>query len=204
MSNWIKHPVILEGEKVILSPLQEEHFDELINNSQNELIWTYMPVNGMNKALLHSVLKEALIKQNNSEQYPFVIIDKKNHKIIGSTRYLQLNEEHRNLEIGYSWYLPEYWGKGYNEESKFLLLNHCFEVLKTVRVQLIASDKNLRSRKAILRIGAQFEGILRSVIIRNGEKKNIAYYSILEEEWALVKKELHNLFIKKYSNPIIE
>jgi N-acetyltransferase len=200
MPNWIKHPLKLEGKKVILLPLSEEYFDELINSSQDEIIWKYMPIKGTDKEVFLSTLKDAILKRDKKEQYPFVIINKMNGKIMGSTRFLHLNEEHRNLEIGYTWYLPEYWGKGYNEECKYILLRYCFEELKTIRVQVITSDKNLRSRKAIERIGGKLEGILRSVVIRQGDKRNVAYYSIIEEEWNEVKQMLSKLYENKYAN----
>lgn len=200
MTNWIRHPLILEGEKVKLVPLSEQHFEELIRLSNDEIIWTYMPVKGTDKEKLLAALTEAILKRDNSEQYPFVVINKSTGKVIGSTRFLHLNEEHRNLEIGYTWYLPEYWGKGYNDECKFLLLRHCFEELKTVRVQIITSNKNLRSRKAIERVGGKFEGVLRDVVIRNGDKRSVAYYSIIEEEWNDVKQMLPKLYEERYSN----
>lgn len=200
IANWINHPINLQGEIVILAPLDEKYFDEISNTSQDEKIWTYMPVKGTDKGKIISILEEAIGKRVQHEQYPFVVIEKKTKKIIGCTRYLQINQEHRNLEIGYTWYLPEYWGKGYNEECKLLLLTHCFDVLKTIRVQLIAWDKNMRSRRAIERIGATFEGILRNVVVRQGEKRSVAYFSIIEEEWENVKRNLTELVKKKYDH----
>lgn len=200
IANWINHPINLQGEKVILAPLEEKYFDEISNTSQDEKIWTYMPMKGTDKGKIISILEEAIGKRVKKEQYPFVVIEKKTKKIIGCTRYLQINPEHRNLEIGYTWYLPEYWGKGYNEECKLLLLTHCFEVLKTIRVQLIAWDKNMRSRRAIERIGATFEGIHRNVVIRQGEKRSVAYFGIIEEEWENVKRNLTELVKQKYDH----
>lgn len=197
MNTWINLPIQLDGEKLKLLPLNEEYFDELIAVSKHPLIWTYMPVNGTQPALLRNALNEALQKRDKGEQYPFVVVNKATGKLIGSTRFLQINPEHRNLEIGYTWYLPDYWGKGYNEECKWLLLKYCFEVLNTVRVQLIAWDKNLRSRQAIERIGATFEGIQRNVIIRNGEKRSIAYYSILDEDWKMVEPKLKKMMTER-------
>ncbi len=198
MTEWIKHPLELEGEKVRLIPLSEEYFDELIGLSHEEIIWTYMPVNGTDIEKLRAALNEALLKRDKGEQYPFVVLNKATGKVMGSTRYLRINAEHRNLEIGYTWYLPEYWGKGYNEECKYLLLKYCFEELKTIRVQIITSSKNLRSQKAIERIGGKFEGVLRNVVIRNGDKRSVAYYSIIEEEWNDVKQLLIKLYTEKY------
>ncbi|CAN5634787.1 GNAT family protein [soil metagenome] len=199
MTDWINHPLRLEGEKVLLLPMTEEHFEEIINSSQDEIIWTYMPVKGTNRERLLSILTEAITKRDTNEQYPFVVIEKATGKIIGSTRLLQLNKEHRNLEIGYTWYLPQYWSKGYNEECKLLLLTYCFEELKTIRVQLIAWDKNLRSRKAIERIGAKLEGIKRNVVIRQGDMRSTACYSIIVDEWSEVKQMLTGLLKIKYS-----
>lgn len=132
-----------------------------------------MPVRGMEEATLRKALHEALDKRDVGEQYPFVVLHNASGKMMGSTRFLHLNAEHRNLEIGYTWYLPEYWGKGYNEECKFLLLQHCFDVLKTIRVQIITSSKNVRSQKAIEKIGGQYEGLLRHVVVRNGDKRSV-------------------------------
>lgn len=197
MNNWLSHPLVLEDELVKLVPLAIEHFEELADASSDEIIWTYMPVRGMDKNQLLVALKDALKKREEGEQYPFVVVDKQTGRLIGSTRYLRLNEEHRNLEIGYTWYLPDYWGSGYNEACKLLLLTHCFETLKTVRVQIIASDLNVRSRRAIERLGAVFEGVLRDVVIRNGNKRSVAYYSILEEEWPTVQSTLKALKTKR-------
>jgi RimJ/RimL family protein N-acetyltransferase len=199
MSNWIKHPLKLEGEKIFLVPLETSHFDELINSSTDEMIWTFMPVNGSDKNKLSAALNDSLLQRELHEQYPFVIIDKERKKIIGSTRYLKISEEHKNLEIGWTWYIREYWGKGYNEECKLLLLQHCFEELKTIRVQLITWDKNSRSRKAIERIGAKFEGIIRNAVIRHDGKRSSAFYSILDDEWEDVKVKLTKLVSDKYA-----
>lgn len=188
--SWLKHPIELEGEHVKLLPLEEKYFPELIEAGKEEIIWTYMPARGFEADKLTGALRESLALREKGEQYPFVVIDKLKNKVIGSTRYLKITEEFRNLEIGWTWYRPEYWASGYNEECKLLLLTHCFETLKTVRVQIVAAEKNARSRKAILRIGATFEGVLRHIVIRNGEKRSAAYYSILEEEWEKVKADL--------------
>ena len=200
---WINHPITLEGEKVILLPLEETHFDDLISGSRDEIIWTYLPVDGTIPAQVRAALLESLQLRKKNEQYPFVVFDKINNIVIGSTRLLKLSVEHRNLEIGWTWYLPPYWGKGYNEECKLLLLTFCFEILKVVRVQICASDKNTRSRKAIERIGATFEGILRSIVIRYDGKRNTACYSIIEEEWPSVKENLEKLVREKRENMVI-
>lgn len=195
--NWINEPLTLRGTKVSLLPLEESHFEALTAAAKAEIIWTYMPVRGYEPATLKAALQEALVLREKGEQYPFVVVENATQKIIGSTRFLKLNKEHRNLEIGWTWYMPEYWGRGHNEECKLLLMKHCFDVLKTMRVQIVTSDTNLRSRGAIARVGGKFEGILRSLMIRNGAKRNVAFYSILEEEWPEVKVNLERLCKEK-------
>jgi len=95
------------------------------------------------------------------------------------------------LKIGWTWIVKDYWGTNVNFESKFLLLSYCFEILKTVRVQLKTKDTNMRSRKAIEKIGAKFEGILRKDKIQDdGTTRNAAYFSILDDEWENAKTKL--------------
>ena len=105
--------------------------------------------------------------------------------------------KHKKLEIGSTWLHPDYWATAINPECKLLLLTYCFEVLQAVRVQLKTDEKNMRSRKAIEKIGGQFEGILRNDMIRdNYTKRNSAYFSIIDDEWKDKKArliELHNL-----------
>ncbi len=189
--NRIQHPVILEGIKVKLVPLETAHFDELLAVGKNEIIWEQISINGADSERLLQHLKSAVLKRATGEQYAFTVIDKVNGKLIGSTLYHNIFPEHRKLEIGWTWYDPAYWRTGYNRECKLLLLTHCFEVLKTVRVQLQTDENNHRSRTAILGIGATFEGILRKERVRaNGLFRNTAMYSILDDEWPQVKARL--------------
>ncbi len=191
--SWIQHPLILEGQKVILVPLERKHFDGHAELAKNKDIWTWYHYDGTNKDTLVKNLEDTLTLFDRGEQYPFTVIDKLKGKIIGTTRFLRINPEFRNLEIGATWYNPDYWSKGYNEECKLLLLTYCFETLHCVRVQFTAWDKNLRSRKAIERIGAKFEGIMRNAGIRLGEVRSNACYSIIIEEWDEVKDTLQGL-----------
>lgn len=192
--NWIQHPLILEGKYVRLVPLSNEHIDELISISTEERIWEFLSKPGYDADVLRTELKSAILKRMNGEEYPFVIIDKLNNKIIGCTRYMDMYPEHRKLEIGWTWYNPAYWGTGYNNECKLLLLTHAFESLNCVRVTLKTWDKNMRSRKAIQKIGAQFEGILRNERIRyDGTIRNTAVFSIIAEEWTGIKESLQSI-----------
>jgi RimJ/RimL family protein N-acetyltransferase len=187
----IQHPVLLEGQRVRLMPLDNSHFAELLEVGSNPEIWKNISIRGYEKDTLLTHLKSAVLRRSNGEIYPFTIIDKQNGKIIGSTFLHNLFPEHRKLEIGWTWYDPEYWGTGYNTECKLLLLSYCFEKLNTVRVQFQTDERNARSRAAIQKVGGKFEGILRKERIKaDGMPRNTVIFSIVDEEWKEVKAML--------------
>jgi RimJ/RimL family protein N-acetyltransferase len=198
MTNWVKYPTTLEGQSVNLISLTENHLPELGELAKDKRIWEFFPYDASDINRFMTLYKTAILEREKGTQFPFVIFHKKQEKIIGSTRYLDIQKQHRKLEIGGTWLKPDYWGTGINLECKLLLLTHCFEGLKTVRVQLKTDEKNVRSRKAIEKIGGQFEGILRNEIIRdNYTKRNSAFYSIIEEEWTIQKQILSELVSAK-------
>ena len=196
--NWITENIELIGNLIIVKPLDVNDFDELINSSQDEIIWKFLPTNGTDKNLLRKELELALVEKEKGNQYPFIVIEKATNKIIGCTRFIKMNQVYLNLEIGWTWFLPPYWGKGYNDECKLLLLTYCFENLKTIRVQIVANVFNLPSRNAIERIGGKFEGILRKKVLRADGPRTLAYYSIIDEEWDQVKTNLTSLIKSKH------
>jgi RimJ/RimL family protein N-acetyltransferase len=191
MQDWIKHPVILRGQTVDLLPLEKSHFDELQQVAKEKRIWEFLPGDGTDPEKFSAICNEALSERENGNHYPFVIFHKGSRKLIGSTRFLDIVPKFRKLEIGWTWLHPDHWGTTVNFECKLLLLTHCFETLKTIRVQIKTGDNNLRSRKAIEKLGAQFEGILRKERIReNGTIRNTANYSIIDDEWESVRTRL--------------
>ena len=195
--NWIQHPVILEGKLVRLLPLEDKYFQNLVAAGNSKEIWTHLPTDGSKRDLLLADLRSALVKRLTGEQYSFVIIDRKWNTAIGATRFFNIYQEHKKLEIGWTWLKPDYWGKGVNVESKFLLLQYCFEVLKTQRVQLQTSEANLRSRAAIEKIGGKLEGILRKDRIRPSGVTDTAIYSIIDSEWPELKQLLKDKIEKR-------
>ncbi len=189
--NWIKHPVILQGEFVKLIPLERIHFPELLMVGANTKIWEFISINGADSETLKRHLESAVLKRATGEQYPFTVICQRTGNIIGCTMFHNIFPEHRKLEIGWTWYHPDYWRSGYNRECKLLLLTYCFEILNTIRVQFVTDENNLRSHNAILGIGASFEGVLRNERIRsNGVYRNTAIFSIISSEWQTVKTKL--------------
>ena len=185
--------MVLEGERVKLVPLTSNFFDDLLQVGRAKEIWAHISIDGSDSDTLLRELKSAVIRRSTGEQYPFVIIDKLHNKVIGSTRFYNIYPAHRKLEIGWTWYDPAYWGTTYNPECKLLLLEYCFETLKTVRVQFQTSEHNMRSRKAIQKIGGVYEGILRNErILPDGSIRNTAMFSIIQDEWPEVKQRLKN------------
>ena len=199
MPHWINHPLILESNSVKLIPLEKEHFSELLKAASNPEIWELTSVNYSIPEVFHTNSNAALADMEKGTVYPFVIINKTTNEIIGTTRFLEIIPADKKLEIGVTWIKKEYWGTTVNLECKFIMLEYCFEVLKTVRVQFRAKSNNLRSRKAMENMGAYFEGILRKDKIEaNGIPRDTAFYSIIDSEWETVKeKMIHLIEVKK-------
>jgi RimJ/RimL family protein N-acetyltransferase len=192
--SWIRHPLRLEGEKVILEPMQKEHLPELIEAGKDPAIWSQLPVDGSKKGNMSTYISDAILKRISGEQYPFTVFDKEKNVAIGSTRLFELYPEHRKLEIGWTWYGSAYWGKGYNIDCKLLLLTYCFETLKVNRVQIKTRDSNLRSQAAIKKIGGKLEGVLRKDrIMKDGQVRDTVVFSIIDDEWEEVKSRLQSM-----------
>lgn len=197
---WIQDPLVLKGQKVALHPLADEHFDRLTTLAKDARIWEYYGRNGADDTVIRHFLQEGLDLKQNGQHYPFVILNKDTGEIIGTTRYGDINEAHKTLEIGWTWYIPAVWGKGYNEECKLLLLSHAFEQLEANRVQLKTAHFNLRSQRAIERIGATYEGTLRNHMINgDGSPRHTAIFSIIKEEWEDRKQKLLQMIADKYA-----
>lgn len=190
-SIWIKHPVTLSGVKVSLVPLDRSHFDALVAVAADSAIWEFMAIDGTNESWLRQEMSSFLLRRATGEQYPFAVIDNFSGNIIGATMFHNIFPAHRKLEIGWTWYHSSYWRTGINRECKLLLLDYCFDVLKTVRVQFMADVNNVRSCTAIAGIGATYEGLLRNERIRvNGTLRSSAIFSILDAEWNDVRAAL--------------
>ncbi|SDI36838.1 GNAT family N-acetyltransferase [Chryseobacterium jejuense] len=195
---WISHPTILEGTYIELIPLEKEHLEELYAAALDKDLWALIPTDGTDKTIFYQNYEFALSERENGNQYPFVIRHKESQKLIGSTRFFEIYPSDKKLEIGWTWITKDFWGTSINLECKLLLLNYCFDVLKTNRVQLKTKDDNFRSRKAIEKIGGVFEGILRKDKIQNdGTTRNAAYYSILDDEWNAAKQKIETLIREK-------
>jgi RimJ/RimL family protein N-acetyltransferase len=136
-------------------------------------------------------VREILSRQARGTDLPFAVVHLGSGRAIGSTRYLDIQPQHRGLEIGGTWYGVAYQRSAVNTECKYLLLRHAFEVLSCLRVQLKTDLRNERSQRAIERIGAVREGVLRNhMILPDGHVRSSVYYSLLNLEWPAVKAKL--------------
>ncbi|MBW4362031.1 GNAT family N-acetyltransferase [Flavobacterium taihuense] len=189
--NWINHPVVLKGDEIVVLPLEKEHLQDLFRAASNKEIWELTSVDYSVEEIFYPNFNSAIKDREKGTAYPFVIVHKDSNKIIGTTRFLEIYPNDKKIEIGVTWIMKEYWGTTVNLECKLLLLNYCFENLKTNRVQFRAKENNARSRKAIQKIGGIFEGVLRKDKIEpNRIPRNTAFYSILDSEWEEVKQSI--------------
>ena len=126
-----------------------------------------------------------------SREYAFCVIGQVDGRVVGSTRFMDVTPEARGVEIGWTWYAPDVWGTQVNPEAKLLLMGHAFERWGAIRVYFKTDARNARSRAAILKLGAQFEGILRNHRIRpDGSYRDSAVYSVIDREWPDVRATL--------------
>jgi RimJ/RimL family protein N-acetyltransferase len=183
---------VLEGELVRLEPLGLQHEDGLWDASRDERTWRWLSiVQPQTRAELRAYLDEALANAAAGTEMPFATIRRDGGRVLGSTRFLALRPEHRSVEIGWTWLTPEAWGTGINVEAKLLMLEHAFQTFGCLRVELKTDALNDRSRGAMEALPAQFEGVHRkAMLVRGGERRDSAWFSVLDEEWPAVRENL--------------
>jgi len=185
-------PVILTGRVVRLEPLSEVHVPDLFEAGNDENIWLYMRYGKMaSEDDMRAWVRMLLAFRARGTDLPFAVIHRASGRAIGSTRYLEIEPQNRALEIGGTWYSKDYQRTAVNTECKYLLLRHAFEELDCLRVQFKTDLRNERSQRALERLGAIKEGVLRDhTILPDGFIRSSVYYSILRAEWAGVKTRL--------------
>jgi RimJ/RimL family protein N-acetyltransferase len=188
-------PVTLSGHVVRLEPLSEAHVPDLATVGQDGSIWAYIPYPLVrSEADMRAWVLDLLARQATGTDLPFAVVHLETGRAIGASRYLDIQPANRAVEIGGTWYARAFQRTAVNTESKYLLLTHAFERLGCIRVQLKTDLRNERSQRAIERIGAVREGVLRhSMIMPDGHLRDSVYYSILAEEWAGVKGKLEGM-----------
>ena len=188
-------PVVLTGRHVRLEPMTEEHISGLAEIGVGQTFWDFMLYGNINTADdMRSWVRDILSRAEKGTDLPFVAIHLESGRLAGATRYLNIMPKDRGLEIGGTWYGSEFQRTPVNTECKYLLLQHAFETLGCIRVQLKTDLRTERSQKAIERIGAVKEGVLRNhMILPDGRYRHSVFYSILDTEWPAVKSRLEQL-----------
>jgi RimJ/RimL family protein N-acetyltransferase len=191
-------PVTLQGKYVRLEPLSEAHVPALAEIGVGQPFWNFMVYGKMESVddMLRWV-KDLLARAEKGTDLPFAVIHLPSGRVAGATRYLNITPEHNGLEVGGTWYGLEFQRTVVNTECKYLLIKHAFEDLGCIRVQLKTDSRNVRSQKAIERIGAVKEGVLRNhMILPDGYIRDSVFYSIIDSEWPQVKTRLEKMLEK--------
>ena len=189
---WNLQPT-LEGRIVRLEPLAAEHHDALRAAAAPPEIWDYWSFNaGKSDAAFDEWFDRAVAGAASGGDAHFATILLATGEPVGSTSFCEVHEQDRGIEIGWTWLKPSVWGTGANTEAKFLQLQYAFEVLGCIRVQWDTYATNARSRAALTKLGATFEGIWRNYSIRqeDGSKASSAFYSVIDDEWPTVRAKL--------------
>lgn len=184
-------PAVLEGRHARLEPLALGHVDALAGVGLDPSIWAFAPVPVRTAEEMRAYVQAALDAQRAGTALPFAIRRRADGKVVGSTRYGSADPPNRRVEIGWTWLAFEAQRTAINTEAKYLLLGHAFETLGAIRVELKTDRLNVRSRAAILRIGAKEEGTLRQhMVTASGRLRDSVYFSVLDSEWPAVKARL--------------
>jgi RimJ/RimL family protein N-acetyltransferase len=188
-------PVTLEGRHVLLSPMTRERAAALAEAlgaaAADGSMWESKVTTIPRPEEARAYVDQALSELARGVSMPFVTIDRASGRVVGSTRYMNIEAPHRRLEIGTTWIGKSFQRTAINTEAKYLMLKHAFDTLHCIAVDLRTHEKNAQSRAAIERLGAKLDGILRNHrILPDGSLRHTATYSITDAEWPAVKARL--------------
>lgn len=184
-------PRILEGSRVRLEPLAPEHLAGLCEVGLDPELWRLSVSRVATRDDMQAYLQTALAEARQGSALPFATVERSSGRVVGSTRFANADHANRRVEIGWTWIGRRWQRTPVNTEAKYLMLRHAFEALDLVRVEFKTDVLNERSRRALLRIGAQEEGILRAhMITAEGRLRDSIYYSVLASEWPGVRARL--------------
>lgn len=197
-TRWIQ-PVTLTGAHVVLEPLSLEHLDGIKEAVLDGELWKLWFTSIPSPETAETYIRSALELRENAGWMAFVVREKATNKIIGSTRYCNVDEVNQRLEIGYTWYAESYQRSAVNTECKYLLLTHAFEKLDAIAVEFRTHWHNHKSRAAIARLGAKQDGVLRNhTKSANRVYRDTVVFSIINLEWPVVKQSLEYKMSKPY------
>jgi RimJ/RimL family protein N-acetyltransferase len=181
----------LEGELVVLEPLEESHAEGLWQAAQAPQIWDWLTNLGADRALFDEWMRISLEATAAGGEGVFASRRRADDTLVGSSRYLNVRPADRVVEVGWTWLHPSAWGSGVNVEAKLLMFGHAFDELGCVRVELKTDARNARSRGAMEALPARFEGVMRKhMIIPEIGQRDSAYFSVIDSEWPAVRANL--------------
>lgn len=190
--------MILEGAQVRLEPLTLAHHAALCEVGLDPELWQWIPYRATTAEEMLAYIQSALQDQAAGTAQPFATVERSTGRVIGSTRYMNIDVTNRRREIGATWIAKPWQRTAINTEAKYLMLRHAFETLDCIRVELKTDALNQKSRNAILRIGAKEEGTLRRhVVTWTGRVRDSVYFSVLDSEWPQVKAALEAKLTRK-------
>jgi RimJ/RimL family protein N-acetyltransferase len=175
----------MQSEQIKLIPLSLSHCEDFMRYANDPTLWTWwLRKPPMDLTQMQNEVQTALDQQVQGIRIPYAIYHFASSTLIGSTSFLNINHAHRSIEIGGTWLATPFQKSTINQECKDLLINQAFNELAMNRVILQTDELNTRSRRAIEKLGAQFEGIARhDKVVWDGRIRSSAVYSILKEEW---------------------
>jgi N-acetyltransferase len=193
-------PLILFTDKVVLRPLSIEHLEDFYLAGSFPDVWRWsLPDKCTSQEITKAWLQYSEKMMAQGDHIAFAIFDKASNEFVGSTRFCSIKREDRNIEIGFTFITPKYQRSYINTHAKYCLLKHAFEDLKAIRVEFKTHEKNIKSRNAIVRLGAKFEGVLRNQrVLSDGTFRNTAIFSIIDREWQHVKLNLEDKMSLEY------
>ncbi len=189
--------VILEDDRAKLEPLTQKHFEPLLAIAlSNPDIWKFTLANITDEESFRDYFNTAMQEKDTKASYPFAMFDKQENRYVGCTRYANISSRDKRLEIGWTWIDPLLQGSGINKHNKYLMLRFAFEELDLNRVELKTAGTNLKSQRAMEKIGAVREGVLRKHSINDlGVIRDTVYYSFISDEWPAIKEKIFKEFI---------
>ncbi len=183
-------PITLQGHRFRLEPLADHNKEGLRNAADDPALWEFTVARGFGPHF-DRCWADALDGMNKCHRLPFVVVDRRDGAILGSSSYLNIALPEKRLEIGSTWYIRRLWATDVNPECKLLLMTYAFETLGIRRVEFCVDAINTRSRAAVTKLGVVQEGILRSHrFTEAGRIRDTVYFSVLEGEWPAVKAGL--------------
>ena len=189
--NPILQPTTLRGQHVELHPLSLDHHDALIAAVQDGELWKLWYTSAPAPEKMRAEIERRLALHKAGSMLPFTVIDPHTDEPVGMTTYMNIDSTNRRVEIGSTWHAQHVQRTGLNTEAKLLLLGHAFDTLGCIAVEFRTHFMNQQSRRAIERLGAKLDGILRShQVSPNGTLRDTCVYSIIAPEWPTIRAHL--------------